>query len=110
MLKNSPLTVAHIDSDLRYRWIHNAHPDFAPSFYLGKRDDEIADNEGARQLIRLKEQVLKTGVAANAVIHFPLSTGEHTFSISAEPLRDSSGKTVGLTTVSFDISESQKTD
>jgi hypothetical protein len=34
------------DKDLRYTWIYNLHPDFPVAQLLGKRDDEIANNEG----------------------------------------------------------------
>ncbi len=110
VLKNADLVVAHTNRELRYSWIHSEDPNFSDSLYLGKRDDEIADSEGSRQLTQLKEQVLRTGVAANAVITLPSSEGERTYSISAEPTRDATGTTSGVTTISLAISDRQKTD
>jgi two-component system, chemotaxis family, CheB/CheR fusion protein len=109
VLESSSLVVAHIDRELRYTWIHNTHADFDQTDYLGKRDDEIANDEGTRQLVQLKEQVLKTGVGASAEISFPLSGGKRTYNINAAPLRDATGAIVGITTVSLDISEHKET-
>jgi PAS domain S-box-containing protein len=105
VLTGSPVIVAHVDRDLRYTWIHNPHPDFDPASVRGKRDDELAVNEGTRQLARLKRQVIETGSPARAIISFPLSEGERTYDTAAEPVKDDSGMVIGATTVAFDITE-----
>lgn len=102
-LKGSAIVVAQADKDLRYEWIHNAHPDFDATQVLGKRDDELAQNAGTQQLMALKSQVLKEARPIQQEISFPLSTGIIVYNVSAEPIRDALGDIIGVTTVSFDI-------
>jgi two-component system, chemotaxis family, CheB/CheR fusion protein len=103
-LKNSSIIVAHVDLDLRYTWIYNPHPDFNPNTVIGKRDDELAKNKGVKTLVKLKKAIIKTGKPARKTITFPLSGGEITYDITAEPLKDQAGKIIGVTTASIDIS------
>ena len=103
VLENAPLTVAQVDLDLRYTWIHNGHPDFEPAAYLGKRDDEIDDNEGIKELMALKQRVIDNGTGASAEISFPLSGGSETYSIAVEPLKDANDLLVGATSVAVNI-------
>ena len=105
VLSGSPVIIAQVDRELRYVWIYHPHPDFADSSVLGKRDDELSDNAGTRQMMQLKRQVISTGQPARRTISFPLSVGTRTYDIAAEPLRDESGAVIGATTVSFDITE-----
>ena len=108
VLRGSPLMVAHVDCDLRYTWIHSPHEDFDPPSMIGKRDDEIAVNQGTQRLRQLKHEVIESGAGKSAEITFPVSDGDVTYSISAEPLRDSKGEVIGATTVAFDISERKR--
>jgi two-component system, chemotaxis family, CheB/CheR fusion protein len=103
VLQGSPLVVAHVDRELRYTWIHDPSPGFNPASVLGKRDDEIAANEGTRQLVQLKRRVIETGATVRAEIVFPVADGAQTFAITAVPLRDAAGEVAGATTVAFDI-------
>ncbi|MCP4537371.1 MAG: PAS domain-containing protein [Chloroflexi bacterium] len=107
-LEGSNIIVSHIDRDLRYTWIHNPHPDFDSSSALGKRDDELAQNEGTTKLVELKKRVIETGVGAQTEITFALSDGDHIYDVVAEPLTDSTGQMIGATTVSLDITKSMK--
>ncbi|MFT5088815.1 MAG: two-component system CheB/CheR fusion protein [Candidatus Latescibacterota bacterium] len=110
VLKNSPLVVAHIDQDLRYTWIHNPHPDFKASDYLGKRDDEINQNKGTKKLVKLKQQVIDSGQGSNAVVTLPLSSGDETYNISIEPLKDTFGVVIGATSISDNITGCETTE
>lgn len=103
VLKSASAIVAEIDRDLRYVWVYDPHSDFASQSLIGRRDCEIADNTGTRQLTDLKRRVIETSAAASAEITFPLSTGPTTYAIKAEPLRDGRGEAQGLLTISFDI-------
>lgn len=109
-LDSTPLILAHADRDLRYTWIRNPHPDFDPQTVLGKRDDELADNEGTRRLVQLKRQVIESGKGARAEITFPLSDGRITYDITAEPLRDGDGAVIGVTTAALDITERKQAE
>lgn len=105
VLSGSPVIIAQVDCELRYVWIYHPHPDFVSENVVGKRDDELSDNEGTRQMMQLKRQVVSTGHPARRTISFPLSEGTRTYDVAADPLRDESGAVIGATTVSFDITE-----
>ena len=106
-IKTSPLgiVVAHIDRDLKYTWIYKAHSDFKSEDVLGKRDDEITKNEGTIRLRELKRRVIESGVGEQDIITFPVSDGPLIYKISAQPLFDDSGRLIGASTVSVDITE-----
>ena len=103
------LVVAHVDTEARYTWIYNPHADLEPAPVLGKRDDEIADDAGSRELRGLKEQVLASGVGAVAEITFPLAEGSRVYRVAVEPLLDERGQIKGATTSSVDITDDTRT-
>ena len=106
-VSQSGMIFAQTDRDLRYTWLYNPHPDFKPEFALGKTDTEMADNEGAQQLVKLKEEVIKTGKNLEKEIEFSLSDKIHIYRVMAEPLQDSSGEITGVTTYSLNITARQ---
>ena len=107
LLRGSPVIVAHVDRELRYTWVHNPHPDFHPESMMGKRDDEIAVNDGTRQLVQLKRRVIETGVTAREEIAFPVGEGTQTYAITAVALKNAAGEVAGAITVAFDITGRQ---
>jgi two-component system CheB/CheR fusion protein len=107
-LKHTPIIVAMTDRDLRYVWVYDPHPDFDKTRVIGKRDDEIAQNDGTHKLVALKEQVVKTGVGTRSEIVFPLPDGALTYDIIAEPLRDEGGQVIGVTTAAKDITTAKR--
>ncbi|MDE5413227.1 helix-turn-helix domain-containing protein [Alkalihalobacterium chitinilyticum] len=104
-LRNSPMIIAHCDLELRYTWIFNQHPDFDPENSVGKRDDELAVNEGTLALMALKQEVIRKGKQMQKKICFPLTDGVHCYYVFAEPLVDSNSEIVGVVTASMDITE-----
>ncbi|WP_216827414.1 helix-turn-helix domain-containing protein [Alkalihalobacterium elongatum] len=104
-LKNSPMIIAHCDLELRYTWIYNPHPDFDTDSTIGKRDDEIAINDGTLKLMELKQEVIRNGRKVKKKICFPLSTGDHYYYVYGEPLFDSNGEITGAVTASMDITD-----
>jgi PAS domain S-box-containing protein len=109
-IEHSSLILAQTDRDLRYTWIRNPHPDFAPDSVLGKRDDELADNEGTRQLMLMKQQVIDTGRGLRKDIVFPVSDGPQTYDVAAEPLRDAAGQVTGVATCALDVTERKRAE
>ena len=110
VMKGSSIIVSITNRELRYVWIQNSHPDFDPEAVIGKRDDELADNEGTQQLMQLKQQVIEREVGTRTEITFLLSTGSLTYDVTAEPLRDTSGRVIGVTTVALDITERKRAE
>jgi signal transduction histidine kinase len=104
-LADSSLVAARVDRDLRYTWIYNPHLDFDPTGVIGRRDDELADNDGIRVLMDLKQRVLDHGEVVRRNIAFPVSDGYRTYDVRGEPLRNAEGEVVGLTTVSLDVTD-----
>jgi signal transduction histidine kinase len=96
-----------MDRELRYTWIHNPNPDCFPEAVLGQRDDEISSSSGIADLVKFKAEVLETGVGARRELSFELKDGLRTYGINAEPMRDASGKIIGITTAAIDITVHQ---
>lgn len=104
-LQNIPMVLAHCNTNLEYTWIYNPHPDYEDRTIIGKRDDELDQNDGISQLMKLKQDVLKTRKAIRRQIQFPLSTGLMTYWFFAEPLHGSSGEVTGIVTAAIEVSE-----
>lgn len=102
VLRGSPISVARLDRNLRYIWIHNTHPDFRPEVSIGKLDTEIVDCEGTRRLLELKTLVLTQGVEVREKITLSLSDGARTFDFFLEPERGTAGDIIGVTSVAWD--------
>ena len=95
------LIIANTDRDLRYTWVSSPHPEFNDSDVLGKTDIEVANNDSTKELFALKKEVLNSGVGAEKLITFPLSTGDKTYRITAEPLRNLKEEIIGVTTAAI---------
>ncbi|RWZ59134.1 helix-turn-helix domain-containing protein [Halobacillus fulvus] len=102
-LTHSPITVAHCDLDLRYTWMFNPHPDFKMSRIIGKRDDEIDQNEGTLTLVDLKKSVIESGESMRKRIAFPLSDGLVYYDVFAQPLYDKDKNIIGVATASTEL-------
>lgn len=104
-MQNIPMVLAHCNVNLEYTWIYNPHPDFEDQTILGKRDDELDQNEGIKQLMKLKKDVLKSGKAIRRQIQFPLSNGLMTYWFFAEPMHSSSSEIIGVVTAAIEVSD-----
>jgi PAS domain S-box-containing protein len=110
-LKNSPVLFAKVDTDLRYEWVYNPHPDFDPDAVVGRRDDELDDGPGIDRLVDLKRRTLEQGEQIREEITFERSDGLYVYDITATPLREGPGDDVtGLVTASLDITERKETE
>jgi PAS domain S-box-containing protein len=107
-LANSPIGVAHVDRALRYTWMYNAHPDVELEQALGKRLDDILPPEDVVELTRLREEVLSTGHSLRREISITFPSGRAVWDVTAEPLRDTAGKIVGVTTAAADLTEGKR--
>jgi PAS domain S-box-containing protein len=107
-LANSPIRVAHVDRELRYTWMYNAHPDVPLERALGKRLDEILPPEDVVELTRLREEVLTTGGSIRREISITFPSGGAVWDVTAEPLRDAAERIVGVTTAAADLTERKR--
>lgn len=104
-LQNIPMVLAHCNTNLEYTWIYNPHTDFEDQTIIGKPDDELDQNDGIRQLMQLKQEVLEKNKTIRRQIQFPLSTGLMTYWFFAEPLQAASGEVIGVVTAAIEVSE-----
>ncbi|NUQ62078.1 MAG: response regulator [Pirellulales bacterium] len=104
-LLHSPVAVYTNDLDLRYTWICNPRFGFTAEEMIGKRDEELLPLESVADLIVLKRRVLESGKGERLQITAPVADSSHTFDITAEPLRGSSGAVQGLIVATMDVSE-----
>jgi signal transduction histidine kinase len=107
-LQNSPLVTFRLDTDLRYTWIGNPHEDFDESAVLGKRDDELLPPAAAEVVMGPKRTVLETGEGVREEVTYDLPSGEVTYDLTVEPLRDETGTLVGLTAAALDVTEQKQ--
>jgi PAS domain S-box-containing protein len=108
-LTMSGLTVAQSDTDARYTWIYNPHPDFALDRVVGKLDDELEAHAEARRLTAIKREVIATGIPFRGEIVYPVSDGVRTYDVTLEPRRDANGAIIGLLTAALDVTELKRT-
>ncbi|MFC4543219.1 bacterio-opsin activator domain-containing protein [Halosolutus amylolyticus] len=107
-LENSPMVAFRQDTDLRYTWIGNAHPDFRPEDVLGKRDDELLPAAAAETITAPKRRVLETGTGVREVVTYEVPSGTVTYDLTIDPLRDESGAIVGVTGAALDVTDRQE--
>ncbi|WP_406687610.1 helix-turn-helix transcriptional regulator, partial [Rossellomorea vietnamensis] len=72
-LQDSPMVIAHFDLDLRYTWIFNPNPELDPVTVIGRNDVELGDNHGTRELMKVKQEVIKNRTSLRKVIVFPIA-------------------------------------
>ncbi|HYG36609.1 MAG TPA: PAS domain-containing protein, partial [Clostridia bacterium] len=104
-LQNTPIVVFTQDAELRYTWIHNPRPGFDIEQVLGKRDDELLDAEAASILTAPKHSVLESGQSLRSEVTYRIDVQPVTYDLTLEPLKDSSGKIIGLTGAAMDLTD-----
>jgi len=109
-LKNSPIAVSHVDADLHYTWVYNPPAGFTPGDMIGKRDEEIWTYDLMKNLIAFKKEVLETNKGARREIKFDAGTEYMIYDVTAEPVFDDDGETIGLTLAALDITEIKKAE
>nr|WP_272917063.1 helix-turn-helix transcriptional regulator [Pontibacillus yanchengensis] len=103
-LQNVPIVIAHCDLELKYTWVFNPHDDFIDNDTIGKKDKDLANNEGIDKLTVLKQRVINSGISGQCIIRFPLSNGWTNYLVFASPLVDSLGHVTGVATSSINLS------
>lgn len=109
-VKNTKFVLSQFDSNLRYTWIYNPHPDFDAPFIIGKHSDELENSDEMQRFTALKRQVLKSGKGVHEEISFSRSDGVHTYDTIIEPFYDDTGDVIGGTTSALDITDRKKAE
>ncbi|PFA63222.1 transcriptional regulator [Bacillus sp. AFS015802] len=102
-LQGSPMVIAHFDLDLRYTWIFNPHPDFDPVSVIGLHDVELEDNDGTRELMKVKQEVINTRTSIRKRISFPLSGQAYEYDVTCHPLFNHKGELIGGSSASTQL-------
>ena len=109
-LKSVDMALFHQDLDLRYTWMYSPQLWYRPEDVIGKMDSELLPPEDAPPIIELKRRVLETGVSARAEVSVTKLNQKYYFDLVVEPLVDATGKCVGVTGASTDITERKRTE
>ena len=75
---------------------------------LGKRLDSILPPDDVVELMGLRQEVLTTGRNVRREISITFPSGRAVWDVAAEPLRDSAGEIVGVTTAATDVTERKR--
>jgi formate hydrogenlyase transcriptional activator len=103
-LSGSPIAVYNQDRDLRYTWVHNLMQGSTPEDFLGKTDEEVFGPETGARMRALKQKTLDTGRSVREELSVAVHANEYYVDMTIEPLRDESGRIVGVTSVCVDVS------
>jgi len=104
-LAGSPITVFTQDRDLRYTWAYNPVSPVKLEDFLGKTDSDIFNSHEAKKLMRIKWEVMRTGVGRHDEVVLHACDDEKVFDAMYEPLRDASGKIAGVICAAIDITD-----
>jgi PAS domain S-box-containing protein len=109
-LKNSPVTVFKMDTNLRYTWIHNPAPGILPQDVIGKTHAERFPPEDAEKLTAIKQQVLDAGEGLRQIIHTSGQGLPEYQDLTIEPTKDTDGNITGIICSSVDITKFKKAE
>ena len=110
-LKASPVALFEQDLELRYTWIDNPSLGFRPEDLIGRTDAEIFEDAGdAAVLIALKRRVIDTGAGLRQEVRIRHQGSDWFYELSAEPLRDAGGATIGVSCAAVDITARRHTE
>ena len=104
-LKASPVVIFNQDLGLRYTWIYNPKPGFDVDQVLGKTDLDLLPADEAHKLIKIKSEVVKTGLGTRQRVSMCFSNMLGSYDLTIEPLRDLSGAIVGITCASMQLDQ-----
>lgn len=104
-IKNSPITVFHQDTNLRYTWISNPAAEFNNQTIVGKQDTDLFPPAEAQNLIAIKQQVLELKTGYRQEISVTINGAIKYYDLNLEPLRNETGEIIGITGACYDITK-----
>jgi PAS domain S-box-containing protein len=105
-LKNTPISVAAQDKDLKFLWAYNQRTAQMEEI-IGKTDFDLFPKNEAERLNGLKRQVMETGKPVNEKMWITSNGKRLYLDIFFEPIRNDQGIITGIETVTVDLT-SQK--
>ncbi len=104
-LSTVDMAVFNQDMDLRYTWMYSLQLGYIKDQAIGKRDSELLPPDFAQQVTELKRQVLESGEGRRCEVEGTVDNKRIYYDLIVEPLRNTSGKIIGITGASLDITE-----
>ena len=101
-LRNSPVSVAAQDRELKYIWAYNQRT-ARPDEIIGRRDDEIFTPEEAASITAIKQRVLDEGVELREQMWFDRPSGRIFLDVCWEPIRNEAGRVTGVASATVDL-------
>ncbi|MGD0204754.1 MAG: PAS domain-containing protein [Candidatus Bathyarchaeia archaeon] len=109
-LKNTPVTIFVLDTELRYTWIYNPSVGQPAEKFIGKKVGEMNKPKDASALINFYSEVLKSGLARQEEFKLEFEDKAAFYEIYALPLKNSSGEVTGLVAASTDATHHKKAE
>lgn len=107
-LKHSHIVVFNQDTELRYTWFQNMPIAEPEKNVIGKTDEHLFPQNEADRLAQIKLRVLATGSGARHEVNCTIDGEQRVYDLTVEPVRDASGKIVGITGAAMDITEHKR--
>jgi len=104
-LQNAPIAVFQQDLELRYTWLYKPQIVRNPEEAIGKTDYDIFPYEDASVSTALKKRILDTGEPVRGEFKVTKNGETHYFDLTGEPLRDASGKIIGINCATMDVTK-----
>ncbi|MHB1295023.1 MAG: sensor histidine kinase [Anaerolineae bacterium] len=104
-LRDSPVTVAYMDQDLRYDTVYNPPAGLRADMMLGKTDEEIFRPAEAARLTALKRQVLQEKQGVHDEVAVTIAGMTIYLDIKLDPWLDNAGVVRGVTYVAVEVTK-----
>lgn len=108
-LSHSPVTIAYLDKDLRYTWVHNPQL-LRPEDVIGKRVGISTSPNKTEEITEKLRRLLSDGKPVDWEAAASTQSEERYFKVHAEPRLDRAGKIIGAALISIDISERRRVE
>lgn len=109
-IRNSPLSIFFQNAELRYTRICNPLPGMEDADVLNKSDEELFSPENAARLTELKKRALQGVTLIKEELPLVNDGENFFFELSAEPVRDKTGKVTGIAGVLVDVSDRKRVE
>jgi len=101
-LQNAPVSVTVQDRDLRYIWAYNQRT-IRPEEIIGRLDSDIFTPEEAAHITAIKRRVLEENIELREQMWLCRPSGRIFLDIFWEPIRDETGKPIGVGSATVDL-------
>jgi PAS domain S-box-containing protein len=103
LLESSTVGFFCQDRRLRYTWVFSRVFGLQPKQLLGKLDREVFDSVDADTLLKLKQEVLSTGLPLRRRVTLTQQGARRVYELYLEALRDEAENIIGLSCLAMDV-------